>query len=153
MELNALGLRILKSFESCRLKAYQDSGGVWTIGWGDTGGVKPGQVITQAEADARLGRRLGEFCRGVSALLPNPVSDDQFSALVVFAYNLGLGKLSASTLLKKVRASDPTASKEFGKWIYDNGKVQAGLVTRRQAEAALFQSDHGTVESLLAARR
>ena len=142
--INPAGLALVKQFEGCRLKAYPDpatNGDPWTIGYGSTGPhVHPGLTITQAEADALLAKDLARFEAGVEQVAPG-ATDNQFAALVAFAFNLGLGALSGSTLLKKHKAGDYAgAQAEFGKWVKAGGKVLPGLVKRRAAEAALYGS-------------
>ena len=96
MKFNEAGLELLKSFEKCALKAYKPTPeDKWTVGWGCTHGVQEGQEITQEEADAWLARDVGDFSAGVSRVIEVPLSDNQFSALVCFAYNVGLGAFSA----------------------------------------------------------
>jgi lysozyme len=142
MKINSKGLDILKQFEGLRLKAYQDSVGVWTIGYGETRGVKPGMVITEAEAEEMLKNSLEEFEAGVAALTSQVhVTDNQFSSLVVFAYNVGLGNLKSSTLLRKLNLGDfKGAADEFLRWDKAGGQKLAGLTRRREAERALFLS-------------
>lgn len=153
--MSELGLLILKSFESCRLKAYwDDKGKVWTIGYGDTGvDVVEGLEITQEEAEERLIARLNkEFVPGVERLLEVDLNDDQKSALVDFAYNEGLHKLSGSTLLKHVNAGEHDEAAEFQKWIFAGGVEMKGLLHRRKAEAALYAGDHETIAKILEER-
>lgn len=138
---NAQGVQIVKSSESLRLRAYRCPAGKWTIGYGDTGpDVRPGLVITEAEAEVRLTRRLAEeFEPGVEQLLAVEVTGNQFSALVSFAYNTGLQALAESTLLRKLNAGDyDGAADEFPRWTRSRGRVLPGLVTRRAAERELF---------------
>lgn len=132
------GLKLIKEFEGCRLTAYKDIVGVWTIGWGDTKGVYEGQVITQEEADSRLMIRYDEFEQSVKHLLTTEVSENQLGAIVCFAYNLGLGALKSSTLLKKINSGDSSATQEFLRWNKAGGKEVAGLTRRRKAEVSLF---------------
>ena len=133
------GLALIKQFEGCKLTAYKCPAGIWTIGYGSTGPhVHPGLTITQAEAGALLAKDLARFEAGVEQAAPG-ASDNQFAALVAFAFNLGLGALTGSTLLKKHKAGDYAgAQAEFGKWVKAGGKVLPGLVKRRAAEAALY---------------
>lgn len=133
------GIDLIKRFEGCRLKAYQDSVGVWTIGYGHTKGVKRGQVITQEQADAFLRDDLGDAEAGVERVVKVPLTDNQFGALVSFTFNLGIGALSKSTLLRTLNGGDySSASEQFKRWSRAGGKVLAGLVRRRLAEASLF---------------
>jgi spore coat assembly protein SafA len=139
MSLNQKGLDLIKGFEGLRLNAYQDSGGVWTIGYGHTGGVKPGDRITQAQAEQYLRQDTGSAQQAVRNAVKVPLTQNQFDALVSFTYNLGAGALQKSTLLKKLNACDYAgAQAEFGKFVHAGGQVLQGLVRRRAEEAALF---------------
>jgi lysozyme len=134
---------LIKGFEGCRLKAYQDVGGVWTCGWGSTGpDVGPNTVWTQAQADSRLEHVVTAVESVVKSLVHVTLSENQLAALVCFAYNVGTSALGGSTLLKKLNAGDPRgASDEFIKWDHVKGKVVPGLLNRRHAERALFCKD------------
>ena len=129
-------LRKLQEFEGCSLTAYRDPAGVWTIGTGHTRGVKPGQVITQAQADQLLRGDLREVEAQVN-YLGVCETQGQFSALVSFTFNLGIGNLRRSTLLRKIRHKATTGQiqAEFRKWNKAGGKVLNGLVKRREWEA------------------
>lgn len=137
-------LGLLQYFERCRLTAYPDpatGGAPWSIGWGDTGpDVVPGLTITQAEADARLAKRLVlEFEPGVSSLLYGQVSQRAFDALVSLAYNIGLTNLRGSTLIGCInRGQEQSAASQFLVWNRANGAVMLGLRRRRAAEQAVF---------------
>lgn len=145
--INAEGLRIIREFESLELKAYLCPAGVWTIGWGHTGpDVKPGMEITEARAEQLLRMDLDRFEAAVQKLAP-VATDNQFSAMVSFAFNVGedidddriAEGLGDSTLLKKHNAGDfAGAAREFAKWNKAKGKVLAGLARRRAMEAALY---------------
>lgn len=136
------GRACIRHFEGCRLTAYKDAVGVWTIGWGSTGpAIHAGLTWTQAQADADLDRRLDtEFAPGVvQALAGAPATAAQFSALVSLAYNIGLSALRSSTLLRRHRAGDIAgAAEEFARWRFAGGRVLAGLVRRRAAERLLY---------------
>jgi lysozyme len=134
------GLALVKQFEGCRLVAYQDIVGVWTIGYGHTQGVYQGMTITQAQADQWLGVEYSQFEAKVKALVKVPVTQNQLGALTCFAYNVGIGNLSSSTLLKLLNsgANAQTVAAQFARWNQAGGKVLAGLVARRAAEANLF---------------
>lgn len=134
-------IEALKSFEGCKLKAYRCPAGVPTIGYGHTQGVKMGQVITQAQADALLKGDLMPFEKGVAKLFPN-ATQPQFDALVDFAYNLGLANLERSTLRKKILlgADEAIIRANFLIWNKAGGKVLAGLTKRRQWEANRYFS-------------
>ena len=146
MEMSKNGLTLLKSFEGCELTAYQDSVGVWTIGYGWTQPVngKPvskGMIITQETADSLLCSGVVQYEKGVTGLVKVAVNQNQFDALVDFSYNLGVKSLEGSTLLKKLNTGDCTgAADEFLKWNKAGGKVLNGLVKRRAAERSLFLS-------------
>lgn len=137
------GLALTKQFEGCRLTAYQDSVGVWTIGYGHTAaGLGRGYMVTQAGADSLLTQDIARFETGVNKLVTfSHLTQNQFDALVDFAFNLGLGNLGSSTLLKKLNAGDiAQAADEFLRWDKAGGKVLAGLTKRRAAERSLFLS-------------
>lgn len=123
--------------EGEKLEAYQDSGGVWTIGCGHTKGVKKGDVITKAQSADFLKADVQVAENSVQRLVKAPLTQGQYDALVDFEFNTGgLGK---STLLKLLNMGKyKEAALEFSKWVYDNGKVQPGLVTRRKKNAARF---------------
>ena len=138
-QTNAAGIGLIKSFEGLRLKAYQDAVGVWTIGYGTTRGVKPGQQITEAQAESLIKTDLARFERDVSQAVRVPINDNQFAALVSFTYNVGSGAMRSSTLLRKLNRRDIRgASNEFPRWNRAGGRVLAGLTRRRNAEKALF---------------
>lgn len=137
---------LIKGFEGRRLRAYQDSVKIWTIGYGTTfypdgSPVKQGDSITEERADFLLKWQVLEKSGAVDALVKG-VNQNQFNALVSFAYNVGAGALKKSTLLKKllVNPNDPTIAAEFLKWNKAGGKELPGLTKRRQAEADLYFS-------------
>lgn len=139
MKTSENGRKLIQEFEGCRTKAYQDCVGVWTIGYGHTGDVKAGQVISQQEADRLLAQDLQRFEAGVERNVKVALSQNQFDALVSFCYNLGVGSLQKSTLLKKLNRGDyKGAAEEFLKWNKAGGKVLKGLVRRREAERNMF---------------
>jgi lysozyme len=137
---NDRGVALVKHFEGVRLRAYRDPVGILTIGYGHTGAdVHSGLVISLEQAEEILRFDLRRFERGVTGLVKVPLNDNQFAALVSFAFNLGVGALGRSTLLKKLNAGDyKGAYLEFGKWTRAGGRVLPGLVRRRAAEAQLF---------------
>lgn len=134
------GLALIKRSEGLRLKAYRCPADVPTIGYGSTGPhVRMGMTITEDEAERLLREDLERFERGVVEMA-GEMTPGQFSALVSFAFNLGLGALKKSTLLRKHLAGDYAgAAGEFGKWTLAGGKRLPGLVTRRADEAALYR--------------
>jgi lysozyme len=120
--------------------AYQDTGGVWTIGYGHTRGVKMGDSISHERAEMLLEADLMTAEKAVSELTRVYLTDNQFSALVSFVFNEGVGKFEKSTLLRELNTGHYAAvPSELAKWIYDDHKVQPGLVRRRAAEAALWR--------------
>lgn len=136
--INEAGLEIVKEFEGLRLTAYQDVAGIWTIGYGSTKGVKEGMQITLDEALARLKSDLDEAERGVNTAAPI-ATDNQFSAMVSLAFNIGVGAFQRSTVLKRHNAGNYAgAAKAFGMWVRSGGKVRNGLIRRREAEAELY---------------
>lgn len=136
MKASEILIEKIKEFEGLRLNAYQDSAGVWTIGYGHTRGVKKGQKITEAEADSLLRGDLVTAEKYVNDLKLN-LTQGQFDALVDFVFNLGAGNLAGSTLLTKIKVKAPTEDiqAQFRRWVYANGKKLAGLVKRREWEA------------------
>lgn len=140
---------LLKQFEGCKLKAYRCPAGVCTIGYGHTSAagkplVNDGMTITQAQANAILASDLVKFEQAVTALLKQPVTQNQFDTLVDFAYNAGVGALRSSTLLKKVNAAQfDDVPAELMKWTKGGPEKKSlpGLVRRRQAEGAWWIAD------------
>lgn len=133
---------LIKEFEGCRLKAYKCPADVWTIGYGHTDGVKEGDEITQQEADRLLANDVDIFSAGVKRLVRSDINRNQLGALVSFAFNVGLGNLRHSTLLKLLNADDFVgAANQFPRWNKAGGKVLAGLTRRREAEKKLFLTE------------
>lgn len=130
---------LIKRFEGCHLMPYICPAGVWTCGWGSTGyDVFPGRPWTQEYADMRLEQDALKFARGTAILCPN-LDGIALCAIADFAYNLGLGRLQASTLRRRLNEGDMEAAKrELAKWVNGGGRKLPGLVTRRAAEAALL---------------
>ena len=141
MQISKAGLDLIKQFEGLYLKAYRCPAGVPTIGYGHTAGVAMGQTITQQQADDYLRRDVRQFERAVARLATVPLTQGQFDALVSFAFNLGEGALAQSTLLRLLNAGDYAgAAAQFDRWNKAGGRVLPGLVRRRAAERALFES-------------
>src|SRR4051812_5024619 len=134
--INAAGLALVRAHEGLRLEAYQDGAGVWTIGFGHTQGVMPGDAISAERAELLLEADLMVAEAAVARLVKVPLTDNQFSALVSFVFNEGEGAFAKSTLLKKLNEGGyglvPACLRS---WIFAGGKVQPGLVKRRAAEA------------------
>ena len=142
MNTSPKGISLIKEFEGLRLKAYKCPGGVWTIGYGHTAGVKPGIVITKAQAEEYLKADLIAFEMYLNGL-GLALNQNQFDALVSFIYNVGTGNFSNSTLLRKVRANpqDNSIMDEFLRWVYSKGRVLPGLQRRRLREMKLYFSN------------
>ena len=146
--ISSKGLELIKSFEGLSLHAYLCSANVPTIGYGSTyyandQKVKMGDKITKEQAEVLLRKTVRDFEQNVNALLnTTPVNQNQFDALVSFAFNLGTGALAKSTLLTLVKANpnDVSISREFDKWVNAGGKKVKGLVLRRKKEAELYFS-------------
>lgn len=134
------GRSLIQKFTGLRLTAYQDPGGVWTIGYGHTGpDVTEGRTITQPEADQLLINDLVRFNNGVNALVTIRINQNQFDALVSFSYQLGLGSLQQSTLIRLLNSGNyQAAADQFPRWDRAGGKETAGLLARRNAERELF---------------
>lgn len=143
MLISRNGIELIKRFEGCKLTAYKCPAGVLTIGYGHTGDdVTEGLTISQEDANDLLFDDVLCFENGVNNLVEGlDLSQGMFDALVCFAFNVGLGALKQSTLLKLLKDGKALeASNEFGKWNKSGGKVLDGLTKRRAAEADLFLS-------------
>lgn len=136
------GFALTKKFEGLRLTAYQDQVGVWTIGYGHTGReVHGGMTITEDQADLLLHSDVASAVACINRAVTAGVAQCQFDALVDFVFNLGCGRLLGSTLLRHVNAGEfDLAAEQFLQWDHAGGVVVPGLLVRRQAEMALFQS-------------
>ena len=133
---------LIKKFEGCKLEAYPDPGTgaePITIGVGHTGGVKLGDVITQEQADEYLVNDVAHAANAVNQMVAVSITQGEFDALCSFAFNLGVGNLRSSTLLRKLNSGDKnSAANQFLVWNMANGRVMAGLTHRREAERTLF---------------
>lgn len=140
MDWLPLAREIIARWEGLRLEAYLCPAGVWTIGYGETGPhVKRGLKWTKAQAEAALDDLLKDYGRDVQASIRVPVSANEKAALVSLAYNIGVGALRSSTLLRKLNAGDKQgAAEQFGRWNKSGGRVLAGLTKRRADERRLF---------------
>jgi len=137
--ISAEGIALIKKFEGCELTSYQDSVGVWTIGFGHTKGVKRGMIVTQAEASRMLEDELTEYEGYINDYIKVDLEQHQFDALVAWVYNLGPTNLKKSTLLKELNSgSFRNVPKEIRRWNKAGGRVLNGLIRRREAEALLF---------------
>jgi lysozyme len=148
MKLNQKGYDIIKSFEGLKLKPYLCSAKVPTIGYGNTfyeNNVKvkmSDAPITKQRAEDLLKLNADRFASKVLNLVKKPITQNQFNALVSFAYNVGSGALASSTLLRKVNVNpnDVTIRNEFLKWNKVNSIPVQGLTNRRIKEAELYFS-------------
>ena len=145
MQLSSNGLQFIKSFEGFSAKPYPDSIGIPTIGYGTIAYPNGTRVtmndapITEAQAEQYLAFEIAQKTKSAAGMITSSVNQNQFDALVSFAYNLGLGALHGSTLLKLVnQARWNEAASEFPKWNHAGGAVVAGLTRRRLAKQKLF---------------
>lgn len=150
-----IAIDLITEFEGFSSKPYLCPAGVLTIGYGHTAGVREGQHISEEGARQLLMSDLLKLQEEIATHIKVPVSLGQFSALMSFAYNLGVSALAGSTLLKKLNAGkEKEASEEFSRWVkakvlkkQPNGTfkptyiVLGGLVRRRDAERAVFESE------------
>lgn len=147
MNITENGLRLIKKFEGYRAQAYRDSVGVWTIGYGHTSQagpprVKPGMVVTRKEAEKLLTRDIEQFAAQIRPLIKVPLADNQFSALLSFAYNVGPTAFARSSVLKAVNAGRfDQVPHRLSLWVNAGGHTLKGLIRRRAAEGELFLSD------------
>jgi lysozyme len=140
------GVALIKSWERCRLEAYQDVKGVWTIGWGHTSGagdpyVQEGMVITQERADQILESDLSKFENWVVSFITQRPTHGQFDAMVSLCYNIGPSNFHRSDVLRAFNEGDvQAAADDFLNHDTSAGKHLPGLKHRRQDERALFLS-------------
>ena len=142
MKTSPKGIALIKEFEGLRLKAYKCPGGVWTIGYGHTDGVRPGMAISERQAEDFLKAELIAFEKYLNDLRL-AINQNQFDALISFIYNVGTGNFSSSTMLRKVKTNplDNSIMDEFLRWVYSKGRVLPGLQRRRLAEMKLYFSN------------
>ena len=134
-------IKLLKQFEGCRLEAYQDIVGIWTIGWGETKGVVKGLKWTQEKADSELATRAQEFLENVLKACPelSNLSANKQAACASLAYNIGVGAFAKSTLARMIKAGNMNnAAEAFLMWNKAGGKVVKGLDNRRHVERTVF---------------
>ena len=142
MQLSKTGIELLKHFEGCELKAYQDSVGVWTIGYGHTKGIYEGLEITQSEAEKMLVDELPEYEGYITDKVVPMLQQHEYDALVCWVYNLGPTNLSSSTLLKRLNAGEfKDVPFQMKRWDKAGGQPLLGLTRRRNAEALLFKGE------------
>lgn len=149
MKISEKGLALIKEFEGLYLEAYKCPAGVWTIGFGTTEPIngqpiQAGMKITKEMAETLLLNNLKTYEAGVNNAVKVKLNQNQYDALVSFAYNCGVGALQKSDLLKYLNQGEyGKASDEFPRWNKANGKVLNGLVRRRKAEQELFNEAIG----------
>ena len=140
-----LGRQFIESFEKCKLTAYDDGTGTWTIGIGRIKDVKRGDTCTEEQARDWFAEELQEYEKAVSARVKVIINQFQFDALTSFTYNVGTGALRTSTVLRKLNEGNfVAAAPAFELWNKGtvNGVLQVlpGLTKRRQAERKIFET-------------
>lgn len=140
MRCNEAGLDIIRRYEGLRLAAYQDTGGVWTVGYGHTGkDVKAGVNITEQQAEEFLRLDVASAEKDITRMVSVPLTENQFSALVSLVFNIGGSNFRKSTMRALInRKWHDEAADQFPRWVYDNGRKLGGLVKRREEERALY---------------
>lgn len=144
MKISEKGIEFIIKEEGEVLTAYICPAGVWTIGVGHTGkDVNPGMKISKEQSRELLKSDLVRFENSVSRSVKVNLTQNQFDALVSFAFNVGTGAFETSTLLKKINSSAPIAEieVEFRKWVYAGGKILPGLKARREREIKLYKGE------------
>ena len=132
-------LQLIRQWEGLRLKAYQDVGGIWTIGYGHTLTAREGQVINGMQAETLLRQDLSIAEAAVSRMVAVVLTDNQFGALVSWVYNVGIGAATGSTLVRKLNTGDYAAvPSELMRWNKVGKREVTGLTNRRAAEAGLW---------------
>lgn len=133
---------LTRESEGFRDTAYKDAGGVWTIGYGQTGSfVKPGLTCTHEQAEKWLEENYDKIIQQIHSVVEVELSEQQLGALCDFVYNLGIGNLKSSTLLAMLNMGDyDGACDQLSRWVYQNKVKYAGLVTRRRREQELWKT-------------
>ena len=140
MKISENGLELIKKFEGCKTTAYQDSVGVWTIGFGHTKGVEEGQTCSIEDAESMLADEMDEYEGYINNMVKVELQQHEFDALVAWVYNLGPTNLGESTMLKVLNGGQfDRVPDEMNRWTRAGGKILEGLVRRRQAESLMFQ--------------
>ncbi len=141
MKISENGLELIKKFEGCETTAYQDSVGVWTIGFGHTKGVEEGQTCSIEDAESMLADEMDEYEGYINNMVKVELQQHEFDALVAWVYNLGPTNLGESTMLKVLNGGQfDRVPDEMNRWTRAGGKILEGLVRRRQAESLMFQN-------------
>ena len=141
MKISEDGLELIKKFEGCETSAYQDSVGVWTIGFGHTKGVEEGQTCSIEDAESMLADEMDEYEGYINNMVKVDLQQHEFDSLVAWVYNLGPTNLSESTMLKVLNGGQfDRVPDEMNRWTRAGGEILEGLVRRRQAESLMFQN-------------
>lgn len=144
-QINDLGLWIIKDFEGCKLVVYKDIKGLPTVGWGHkvlvTDKLSIGDTITQEQADCWLIKDVNRTAGMLDSMIHNNITENQFSACVSLAYNIGVGAFERSTLLAYINNNQlMMAGEEILRWDHSKGLENFGLLRRRKAEQSLFNT-------------
>ena len=141
MKISSDGLELIKHFEGCETTAYQDSVGVWTIGYGHTKNVEEGQTCSIEDAETMLADEMDEYEGYINNMVKVDLEQHEFDALVAWVYNLGPTNLGESTMLKVLNGGQfDRVHSEMKRWNRAGGQVLEGLVRRRTAEALMFEN-------------
>jgi lysozyme len=140
MNKHNIALGLIKRYEGFRLAAYKCPAGIWTIGYGRTAGVKPGDVTTVAKEEAYLLTEITKIDLFLNKVVVPHQTPQQMAALISFVYNIGQSAFASSTMLKLINADKPATevAQQFARWNKANGKVLKGLTTRRAEEASYY---------------
>jgi len=144
--VNQAGMDLIKRWEGCKLKAYKDVAGVWTVGYGLTSAagfieVGPDTVLTQEEADWYLEQAVNKYADGIRSAITAPINENQFAAFVSLAYNVGIAGVRRSSAVRHFNAGHlDKVPRAIRAWNKAGGRVVQGLVNRREAEVKLFQT-------------
>ena len=140
MKISEEGISLIKHYEGCRLESYQDSVGIWTIGYGTIKGVKEGDQINQDEAEHLLEEEMPEYEGYINDMVEVPLQQNQFDALCSWVFNLGPNNLKSSTLLAVLNQGKyKDVPEQIIRWNKAGGKILEGLKKRRASESLLFQ--------------
>ena len=140
MKISEDGLELIKKFEGCETSAYQDSVGVWTIGFGHTKGVEEGQTCSIEDAESMLADEMDEYEGYINNMVKVDLQQHEFDSLVAWVYNLGPTNLGESTMLKVLNGGQfDRVPDEMNRCTRAGGQILEGLVRRRQAESLMFQ--------------
>lgn len=139
-----LAMNIIKEFEGFKPRAYEDLGGVWTIGFGRTGGVKPNDTTTEEQETEWLTKEIDRLANEIKKLVKVKLTDYQLAALVSFCYNVGIGNFRKSTLLRMLnKGYYEQIPRQLTRWCKVGGQEIGGLKRRRIAESAMWDNKQG----------